>query len=88
MDDPTTMGSGPGEPMPDRWELTGVPAEPPVGTAVRDRHGQVWVRGAHGRWARPGVLTLQGGTPWVEILLGYGPLVRLVPADDDARGAR
>lgn len=57
-------------------ERQAIPAEPPVGTWVRDRFGGVSHRGKGGGWGEPGLLYL---AKWEPMWEARGPLVECGP---------
>lgn len=51
--------------------LDAVPAEPPIGTVVEDRHGVPITRSENGLWGQRGMLPLAS---WGPMYLAHGPL--------------
>jgi hypothetical protein len=54
------------------WQLLPVP-EPPIGTTVRDRDGDIWTRRPGGDWG-----FVASRTPWRDVL-DYAPLTEVLP---------
>lgn len=70
-------------PPVDRWDISGLPPEPDHGAAIVDRDGDAWVRYDSASGPRDQHWTNGGKViSWAKLLTTYGPLTRLVPADD------
>lgn len=77
---PPSSAPEPASTPADRWEL---PPEPDPGTVVQDREGTIWTRSGHGRgWTNSDGSTVAS---WSSVL-GFAPLVRLVPAEQHDAG--